>query len=150
MGLLSASGPPRPKVITSILIVEDEPLLAFDNEQVLERAGYQVVDTVDRYSDAVEALARGGIDLILADVNLAGSHNGMDLARHARTLDIPVLFASASDPGNGDGCAIGWLAKPYAARDLVRAIAVVGAILSGGSPSAVPGGMRLFAVDPAS
>jgi CheY-like chemotaxis protein len=150
MGLLSSSGKSRPKVITSILIVEDEPVLAFDNEQVLARAGYHVVDTVDRYSDAVEAMAHGGIDLILADVNLAGSHNGMDLARHARTLAIPVLFVAASDPGDGDGCAVGWLSKPYAARDLVRAIAVVGAILSGDSPSAVPGGMRLFVVDPAS
>ncbi len=43
---------------TRVLIVEDEPLIAFDNEHALIQAGYIVVATVDRFRDA-EAVIGG-------------------------------------------------------------------------------------------
>ena len=63
----------RERVVNRILIVEDEPLTAFDNETMVADAGYEVVATLDRFSDAVETLDREKVDLILCDVRLPGS-----------------------------------------------------------------------------
>ncbi len=46
----------RRRVVKRILIVEDEPLTAFDNENMLTDAGYTVVATVDTFDDALEVL----------------------------------------------------------------------------------------------
>ena len=46
----------RERLIRRILIVEDEPLVAFDNEHTLTDAGYEVVATVDSYADAAEVI----------------------------------------------------------------------------------------------
>ena len=73
-------GKPK-RIVKRILIVEDEPLTAFDNETMIEEAGYTVVATHDRVSDAVLTLERGSVDLILSDVRLTGKRSGIDLAR---------------------------------------------------------------------
>ena len=49
----------RKRVVNRILIVEDEPLTAFDNEVMLGDLGYEVVATLDRFEDAIELLERG-------------------------------------------------------------------------------------------
>src|SRR4051812_44355026 len=41
----------RKQVVKRILIVEDEPLTAFDNENILGDAGYEIVATIDRFDD---------------------------------------------------------------------------------------------------
>ncbi len=148
MGLLSGFAQPGRARTHAILIVEDEPLVAFDNEHALAHAGYRVVDTVDRYDHAVEAMAQGRIDLVISDIRLPGGQDGVAVARHAASLGIPVLFATGACPEHAEEFAIGWLAKPFAARDLVRAIAVVDAVLAGTIPRLVPGAMTLFLATP--
>jgi CheY-like chemotaxis protein len=76
-------GKPK-RIVKRILIVEDEPLTAFDNETMIEEAGYTVVATHDRVSDAVTTLEREKVDLILSDVRLTGDRSGIDLARIAK------------------------------------------------------------------
>ncbi|HEX7855522.1 MAG TPA: response regulator [Sphingobium sp.] len=125
--------------ITTILIVEDEPLVAFDNEHALTQAGYHVVATVDRYAHAVESLGEGGIDLVVADVRLTGRRGGVDVARYALALGVPVLFSTGTCPPDADALCLGWIAKPYAPRDLVRAIRVIDR-----KPRLVPEMMTLF------
>ncbi|MFX7922726.1 response regulator, partial [Acinetobacter baumannii] len=62
----------RKRHLARILIVEDEPLVAFDNERFLDEEGFEVVATIDRVEDAVTLIETGTpIDLVLADVNLA-------------------------------------------------------------------------------
>ena len=73
-------GKPK-RVVKRILIVEDEPLTAFDNETMIEEAGYTVVATHDRVSDAVLTLERGSVDLILSDVRLTGERSGIEKIR---------------------------------------------------------------------
>jgi len=46
----------RERSIRRILIVEDEPLVAFDNEYMLQDNDYEVVATVDSFADAAEAI----------------------------------------------------------------------------------------------
>ena len=48
----------RKRVVNRILIVEDEPLTAFDNEVTLGDLGYEVVATLDSFDDAIAMLIR--------------------------------------------------------------------------------------------
>lgn len=129
--------------IKTILIVEDEPLVAFDNEHALHEAGYAIAATVDTVAEAVAAMD-GGLDLVLADVRLSDGGSGRDVAQAAQQRGIPLIFATATCPIDARALAIGCLAKPYSHRDLLAAIDVVDATLSGRTPKRVPKTFTLF------
>ncbi len=135
-------GKPK-RIVKRILIVEDEPLTAFENETMLEEAGYTVVATHDRFADAVATLEHEEIDLILADVRLTGQRSGIDLARVAKGKNIPVLFATGMVPEEADGLVIGCLMKPYSDRTLKAALAAVDQHLRGDKVRA-PKGLTLY------
>lgn len=136
-------GKPK-RIVKRILIVEDEPLTAFDNETMLEELGYTVVATHDRYKDAVATLDREKVDLILSDIRLAGERNGIDLARVAKSKNIPVLFSTGLAPDEASEVALGSLMKPYSQRTLKAALEAVDQHLQGGKVRA-PKGLILYA-----
>ena len=84
----------RKQVVKRILIVEDEPLTAFDNENMLGDAGYEIVATVDDFDEALAVLEREEVDLILSDVRLRSDQTGIDLAHAAKERGVPTLFAT--------------------------------------------------------
>ncbi len=86
----------RERRINRIMIVEDEPLVAFDNENVLQDDGYVVVATVASFADAADVMASESLDLILTDISLAGEGDGIDVAREAGARGIPVLFVTGN------------------------------------------------------
>ncbi|MWC44582.1 response regulator [Sphingomonas carotinifaciens] len=132
--------------IVRLLVVEDEPLVAFDTEHLLSDAAYEIVKTVDTVAGAVDVLhAEEAIDLVLADVRLADG-SGLDVARAAHARGVPVLFVTGSFPEEAIAFAAGYLAKPYAQRDLLNAIAAIDSSLSGERPGRLPAGFQLFAV----
>ena len=135
-------GKPK-RIVKRILIVEDEPLTAFDNETMIEEAGYTVVATHDRVSDAVNTLNREKVDLILSDVRLTGERNGIDLARIARDQNVPVLLATGMVPDEAEGLVIGCLMKPYSQRTLKSALEAVDQHLRGDKVRA-PKGLILY------
>jgi len=130
--------------ISRILIVEDEPLVAFDNEYVLQDAGYQVIASVDTVQDAIETIVLGRPDLVLADVGLSDGGTGLDVAYAARDSGVPVIFVTGACPTEARALAVGCLAKPYTQRDLLAAIDAVDASLTGRKPKRVPRGFTLF------
>ena len=132
------------KAIRSVLIVEDEPLVAFDNEHVLEVAGYRVAATVEDYDHALSVMAQDEVDLIVADIALHGDKTGIDVARHAHERNVPVLFVTGRCPVNAQDMAVGCLSKPYRPRDLIAAIEVIDALLRGVEPPRFPVGLHLF------
>ncbi|KQX26352.1 MULTISPECIES: response regulator [unclassified Sphingomonas] len=132
--------------LKNLLIVEDEPLIAFDNEHFLETLGYAVVATLDNAPEALALLPAGGIDLILADVRLNES-SGRDVAVAARQAGIPVLFVTATCPVDAPKIAIGCLAKPYTQKELRQAIEAVEAHLDGAKPRRLPRGLTLYDID---
>ena len=121
----------RKRTISRILIVEDEPLVAFDNEHFLGSAGYEIVATVDTVAQAVEVIEADGLDLVLADISLSEGGNGIDVAHAARANGTPLLFVSGSCPVEAQQFSVGCLAKPYSQRDLLASIKAVEARLSG-------------------
>jgi DNA-binding NarL/FixJ family response regulator len=134
----------KARKLRRVLVVEDEPLVAFDNEHVLADAGYEVVGTVDTAEAAIELMAENPPDIVLCDVTIAGERDGMDVARAAGEKDIKVLFVTASCPLEAQALAVGCLAKPYLPRDLSDAIAAVDATLAGRKPRRVPGNLSLY------
>jgi two-component system, response regulator PdtaR len=135
----------RKRIVNRILIVEDEPLTAFDNETMLGDAGYEVVATLDRFSDAVEKLGQEQVDLILSDVRLTGERSGIELAQVAKNRGVPVLFVTGFPPDNAAELALGCLLKPYNERTLKAALKAVDQHLAG-EKSKPPKGLKLYPI----
>ena len=134
----------RKQVVKRILIVEDEPLTAFDNENMLGDAGYEIVATVDDLDEALAVIERDKVDLILSDVRLRKEQTGIQLAAAAKKKGIPTLFATGqSYPGAAEH-AVGCLMKPYSERQLCKAIECVDRHLQGEKVKP-PKGLELFA-----
>lgn len=134
----------RDRAISRILIVEDEPLVAFDNENLLGDAGYEVVATVDSLEDAEAALAEHEIDLVLSDISLNGDGNGLDVARAAGAKGVPVLFVTGNCPDEARGLGLGWLAKPYSSKTMRSALDAIDRKLQGKSERRLPSGLTLY------
>ena len=79
-----------------ILIVEDEPIIAEDLKIELEQFGYEIIDVIQRGETAVLAAEALKPDLILMDIRLQGSMDGIDAASQISCLlNYPVVFLSA-------------------------------------------------------
>lgn len=130
----------RKRIVKRILIVEDEPLTAFDNEVALANLGYEVVATLDSFGDAIALLDREQVDLILSDVRLTGQRSGIDLATAAKQRGVPVLFSTGMKlPEDATLVALGCLSKPYTERQLRDALKSVDRLLAGKTVTASKG-----------
>lgn len=129
--------------IERLLIVEDEPLIAFDNEHFLTINGYKVVAAIDTAAEAQAHIEAGGIDLILCDIRLNDS-DGLDVALAAKAAGIPLLFVTATCPTNARDISIGCLSKPYDQKTLKLAIEAIDTKLDGGEMKRLPKGLTLY------
>ena len=83
-----------------ILIVEDEPLIAWTLADMVRDLGYEVCGTVATESAAVAEAP--GCDAVLMDFRLAGGGSGLAAARRIREQDnMPIVFCTAfsEEPG---------------------------------------------------
>ena len=134
----------RERRINRILIVEDEALVAFDNERLLQDAGYEIVATVDSLAAAQASLKSAEPDLVLTDIKLGDVGDGVDVARAARALGVNVLFATAHPPADGQSLALGCLAKPYSGAVLRKALDAIDAHLRGEEVRDAPPQLTLY------
>ena len=135
----------RERLIRRILVVEDEPLVAFDNEHLLEEAGYEVVGTVDSLEDARALIeSEEEIDLVLTDITLNGDGDGTDVARIASERGVPVLFVSGACPESAQSLAVGCLAKPYTDKVLKSALDCLDEHLQGKEVRKLPPQLSLY------
>lgn len=134
----------RERLIRRILLVEDEPLTAFDTEHLLGEAGYEVVATVDSLADASRVIDAEDLDLVLSDISLSGDGDGTDVARAAAARGVPVLFVTGHCPAEAQSLAIGCLVKPHTDRMLKNALAAVEGKLQGKPPKKLPTGLSLY------
>jgi two-component system, response regulator PdtaR len=134
----------RERRIRRILIVEDEPLVAFDNEYMLQDADYEVVATVDSFADAAQVIAAEQIDLVLTDISLAGEGDGLDVARAAAAKGVPVLIVTGNCTAEAQSLALGCLAKPYTERVLLGALDAIDRHIQGKKSKKVPEQLTLW------
>lgn len=133
----------------TLMIVEDEVLVATTLRAELEDAGYNVLNLTDRISDALEVAKESQPDLALVNIHLVGGDDGIELARHLKSLDIPVLLISGqvSRARSARTVAIASLPKPYDAADMVVAVTYLLGCLRGDASLPRPGGLEVFDED---
>ena len=113
-----------------ILIVEDNVIIADDMQSMLEEIGYEIVDNVIVYEQAVEVLKTQQVDLVLIDIILASDKTGIDLGKHIReNYDIPFIFVTSnSDRATVENAKTvkpnGYLVKPFEQQDLYTSIEI--------------------------
>jgi CheY-like chemotaxis protein len=79
-----------------ILIVEDEAILAMNEQKILSRMGYQVCGVTDNGQTAVEIAKHRKPDLILMDIRIRGPIDGIQTAECIRRFsDVPILYTTA-------------------------------------------------------
>ena len=81
---------------TRVLIIEDEPIIALDLENLVTELGHKVVATAATRADAVAKAHSEKPGLVLADINLGEGGSGIDaVAEILNSFDIPVIFITA-------------------------------------------------------
>ena len=98
----------------SILVVEDEPLIAMMLEDFLESLGHRVHATCESVSEAVKAVESGGFELAILDVNLKGE-NVWPVADRLREKNVPFVLATGGhvDPPPSEFTNVPVIEKPY-------------------------------------
>jgi PAS domain S-box-containing protein len=114
----------------SILIVEDEVIVAMELKSRLTSLGYVVVGTEGYGEDAVKTATARKPDLLLMDITLAGDIDGIEAARIIHeTQDIPVIYLTAHSDEQTlqkakQGDPFAYLVKPFTESSLRTAIEV--------------------------
>lgn len=113
-----------------ILVVEDDAIVAHDIEDSLHASGYSVVAVAPDGEEAVELAAQLKPDLVVMDIRLPGTLDGIAAAENIREeLDIPVVYLTAhSDRSTLERAkhagSWGYLVKPFDASGLRAAVEV--------------------------
>lgn len=80
----------------SILIVEDEPLIADDIAGSLKENGYKILGPVDNAEDASSLLTNAKPNLVLLDIQIKGNKDGIQLATEVRTRHkLPFIYITS-------------------------------------------------------
>jgi len=114
----------------SILIVEDEKIIAHDLKTRLEKAGYSVAGICSNYSEVLNALASEKIDLVIMDIVLEGEKDGVGISLELlKEHNIPTVFLTAySDSVTleraKEAQPLGYIVKPFKDRDLYTTIEI--------------------------
>lgn len=111
-------------------VVEDEVIIADGICAVLLQLGYDTAEPATSYSEALEMIATEKPDLMLLDINLAGSKDGIQLAAEIKkSYDLPFIFLTA----NSDNATVeraklveppAYLVKPFNKNELFTSIEI--------------------------
>jgi PAS domain S-box-containing protein len=113
---------------STVLIVEDERLVALDLARTVTRFGYQVAGSASNAADAIEMTINLKPDIVLLDIFLDGDMDGIEAAETIRTrCDIPFIFITASsDPKTLARAKVtqpyGYIIKPFEENAVYTAI----------------------------
>ena len=99
----------------SILIVEDEPLIAMMLEDFLDSLGHTVVGTCDSVEDALAKVDEGGFDVAIVDVQLKDGKNIWPVADRLAEGGTPFVLATGGhvEPPPAQHAGVPVLSKPY-------------------------------------
>lgn len=114
----------------SILIVEDEFLIAKGLARKLEKLGYVVLDTVASGTEAIALVSQRLPDLILMDIVLEGELDGIETAEKLQAIaPVPIVFVTAYADDETLGRleranSYGYILKPFKEREVHGAIKI--------------------------
>lgn len=114
----------------SILVVEDERIVALDLSATLRRLGYHVEGPVDTGERAIETALHTRPDLVLMDIRLRGQIDGVAAAaRIGEETDAPIVFLTAHSDSETlnrakSASPYSYIVKPFRQDDLRCAIEV--------------------------
>lgn len=111
---------------SSIVVVEDEPLIADDIIDTLERHGHEVVGSFFNAKNTLEFLNQSKVDLAILDINIEGDMDGIELSKY---VQIPFIFlTSYYDQNTLDRAKVtnpsGYVVKPFNERDLIANVEI--------------------------
>ncbi|MEM6431933.1 MAG: response regulator, partial [Deinococcota bacterium] len=116
--------------MANILIVEDDRLIATVASAIVKKAGHKVVSVARTSTDAVRLATVHRPDLVLMDIGLEGSGDGIEAAAHiVDDLNVPVIFLT----GHNDLVTLeraqqvnplGFLSKPVREADVINTITI--------------------------
>jgi len=116
--------------MTTVLVVDDEPLVRDVVTRYLEHDGHRVVTAADGDS-ARELIESEEPNLVLLDVMLPGETNGLDLCRWIRSsseLPVILLTARVEEADRIVGLELGaddYVTKPFSPRELATRVKTV-------------------------
>lgn len=114
----------------NILVVEDESIIALDIKNSLRKSGYAVAGMATSATEALEKTAQVQPDLVLMDIQLRGSMDGVETAEQIRDrYQIPVVYLTAhADEHTLQRAKItqpfGYVLKPFEDRELTTTIEI--------------------------
>jgi DNA-binding response OmpR family regulator len=108
----------------TILVVEDEFIVAAMLCDVIEDEGAQVLGPAGSLAEALELAATDGIDAAVLDWNLAGEP-GEPVARVLASRGVPFVIATGYGSVEGDFAKATVLSKPYAPARLLEALSAL-------------------------
>ena len=114
----------KENVKDTILIVEDEAIVAESLQRKLEKMGYSVADICASGSDALKSIEKLHPDLILMDIKLEGNLDGIETAQSiAGKYDLPIVYLTAyADEPTLQRAKLtepyGYVLKPFTDREL--------------------------------
>lgn len=137
---------PKKMPSETLMIVEDDALVAIFLHDVLKDAGYKVLELTDRQNAALQVAEAGKPHLALVNISLAGGDDGIELSERLKAMRIPVLLISgqASRASSSRTVAIGSMPKPYNAAEMVVAVAYLFARLKGDKSLPCPSQLEVF------
>jgi DNA-binding LytR/AlgR family response regulator len=113
---------------TKVLVVDDELIIAASITKSLNKLGYELLESTTSAEDALSIIHNDLVNIVLMDINLNGSIDGIQAADIIKTkFNIPVIFITAmSDYGTLERAKItepyGYIVKPYNIETLQAAI----------------------------
>jgi CheY-like chemotaxis protein len=118
----------RKGATASILIVEDEALIASYIQEVLEESGFAIAGVASSGPEAISLVSAAQPDLALVDIKLAGPMDGIEVAQVLRTrFNIRSIFLSGiADPDTMERAQhvapLGFLEKPFRPSQVFNAL----------------------------
>jgi CheY-like chemotaxis protein len=110
--------------LNTVLVVEDDPLVQMLTVDTVEQAGFAVLQA-DNADEAVDILeTRPDIGLLLTDIDMPGSMDGLKLAQAVRDRwpPIKIIVVSSRIPASGLPADSSFFRKPYRAEALIAEI----------------------------
>jgi CheY-like chemotaxis protein len=92
----SASREIAAQIGAKVLIIEDEPMIAFEIENLVTEIGHEVVGVATTRREATELARKTRPDLVLADIQLGDGSSGIDAANDIlEYIKVPLIFITA-------------------------------------------------------